>query len=73
MTPPSATSSVRVAPPMLATPTRLDEIGAATRTLEVALGGVIQGSPFAAAMKSASEVVEALFADVAGAYRIPLR
>ncbi len=61
------------APPMLATPARLDEIGAATRTLEVALGGVMQGSPFAAAMKSASEVVEALFADVVGSYRIPLR
>jgi hypothetical protein len=61
------------APPMLATPTRLDEIGAATRTLEVALGGVMQGSPFVTAMKSASEVVEALFADVAGSYRIRLR
>jgi hypothetical protein len=61
------------APPMLATPSRLDEIGAATRTLEVALGGVMQGSPFAAAMKGTSEVVDALFADVVGAYRIPLR
>jgi hypothetical protein len=61
------------APPMLATPARLDQIGAATRTLEVALGGVTQGSPFAAAMKGASEVVDALFADVAGSYRIPLR
>ncbi len=61
------------APPMLATPARLDEIGAATRTLEAALGGVMQGSPFAAAMKGASEVVETLFADVADSYRIPLR
>ena len=61
------------APPMLATPTRLDEIGAATRALEVALGGAAQGSPFVAAMKGAGEVVEALFADVAGSYRIPLR
>ena len=61
------------APPSLATPTRLDEIGAATRTLEIALGGVAQGSPFAAAMKGASEVVEALFADVERSYRIPLR
>jgi hypothetical protein len=61
------------APPTLATPARLDEIGAATRSLEIALGGAVQGSPFAAAMKSASEVVEALFADVAGSYRIPLR
>ena len=30
------------APPTLATPARLDEIGAATRTLEVALGGVVR-------------------------------
>jgi len=61
------------APPALATPARLDAIGAATRTLEVALGGAMQGSPFAAAMKSAGDVVDALFADVAGSYRIPLR
>ena len=60
-------------PPTLATPGRLDEIGAATRTLEIALGGAAQGSPFAAAMKGASEVVEALFADVERSYRIPLR
>ncbi len=60
------------APPTLATPARLDEIGAATRKLEVALGGAAQGSPFAAAMKGASEVVEALFADVERSYRIPL-
>jgi hypothetical protein len=61
------------APPTLATPARLDEIGAATRRLEVALGGVVQGSPFAAAMKGAGEVVDALYADIAGSYRIPLR
>lgn len=60
------------APPTLATPARLDEIGAATRALEVALGGAAQGSPFATAMKGASEVVEALWADVERAYRIPL-
>ena len=56
-------------PPVLATPARLDEIGAATRRLEVALGGAVQGSPFAAAMKGASEVVEALQAEVEGSYR----
>lgn len=61
------------APPTLATPARLDEIGAATRALELALGGAAQGSPFATAMKGASEVVEALWADVERAYRIPLR
>jgi hypothetical protein len=61
------------APPVLATPTRLDEIGAATRRLEIALGGAVQGSPFAAAMKGASEVVEALQRDVEGSYRVELR
>ena len=60
------------APPVLATPARLDEIGAATRRLEVALGGAVQGSPFAAAMKGASEVVEALQREVEGSYRIDL-
>lgn len=60
-------------PPALATPARLDEIGAATRRLEVALGGAVQGSPFAAAMKGASEIVEALQREVEGSYRIDLR
>jgi hypothetical protein len=59
-------------PPQLATPARLDELGAATRALEIALGGAAQGSPFATAMKGASEVVEALWADVERSYRIPL-
>jgi hypothetical protein len=60
------------APPVLATPARLDEIGAATRRLETALGGAVQGSPFAAAMKGAGEVVEALQREVEAAYRIDL-
>ncbi len=60
------------APPQLATPARLDELGAATRSLEIALGGAVQGSPFATAMKGASEVVESLWADVERSYRIPL-
>jgi hypothetical protein len=60
------------APPTLATPARLDAIGAAVRTLEVALAGATQGSPFATAMKGASQVVESLWADVEHAYRIPL-
>jgi hypothetical protein len=60
------------APPTLATPTRLDEIGSATRRLEVALGGVSQGSPFAAAMKSSSAVVEALYGNVERSYRAAL-
>jgi hypothetical protein len=60
-------------PPMLATPARLDEIGAATRRLETALGGTLQGSPFAAAMKAAGAVVESLWTDVSGSYRAVLR
>lgn len=61
------------APPTLATPERLDAIGAATRRLEAALGGAVQGSPFAAAMKASSSVVEALFGDVERSYRAALR
>jgi hypothetical protein len=68
-----ALQQVLGAPPTLATPERLDAIGAATRRLESALGGELQGSPFAAAMKNASTVVEALWNDVAAAYRVPLR
>jgi|SRR5215210_3354947 len=60
------------APPALATPARLDEIGIATRRLEAALGGTLQGSPFAAAMKGAGDVVEALWSEVEGSYRIGL-
>jgi hypothetical protein len=60
------------APPTLATPARLDEIGAATRRLELALGGAAQGSPFAAAMRAGGAVVESLWADVASSYRADL-
>jgi hypothetical protein len=60
------------APPALATPARLDEIGIATRRLEQVLGGPTQGSPFAAAMKGAGDVVEALWGDVERSYRVPL-
>ena len=60
------------APPSIATPARLDEIGVATRRLEQVLGGPTQGSPFAAAMKGAGDVVEALWGDVERCYRIPL-
>jgi len=66
-------SAAARAPPTVATPARLDEIGAATRRLEVALGSAVHGSPFAQAMKSAGDVVDALYADIAGSYRIPLR
>lgn len=56
------------APPHLASPARLDEIGQAARRLELALDPTAP-SPFAAAMRSAVEVAEALWADVRGAYR----
>jgi hypothetical protein len=58
-------------PPTLATPARLDELGAATRRLELALDPTA-GSPFAAAMQVGQAVVEELLADVEGGYRIPL-
>jgi hypothetical protein len=56
------------APPHLASPTRLDEIGQAARRLELALDPTAR-SPFTAAMRSAVDVAEALWADVRGAYR----
>ena len=59
------------APPTLATPERLDELGAATRRLELALDPTV-GSPFAAAMQTGQAVVEELLADVESGYRIPL-
>jgi hypothetical protein len=61
------------APPMLATPARLDEIGSATRKLEVALGSAVHGSPFAEAMKGAGDLIEALFGEVERSYRTDLR
>ena len=56
------------APPHLASPARLDEIGQAARRLELALDPTAP-SPFAAAMRSAVDVAEALWADVRGAYQ----
>jgi hypothetical protein len=59
------------APPQLATPQRLDDVGAATRRLEQALGE--QGtSPFTEAMKSAAPSVQAFTADVEAAYKVEL-
>jgi hypothetical protein len=59
------------APPQLATPARLDEIGAAARRLELALDPAA-GSPFAVAMRSAQGAVEELTRDVESGYRIQL-
>jgi hypothetical protein len=58
-------------PPQLATPTRLDEIGAATRRLELELdpGGA---SPFSAALKGAQGAVQELQREVEAGYLVPL-
>jgi hypothetical protein len=58
------------ATPRVATPERLDAIGAATLNLEQALGG--SGSPFAVAMREATATVDELTRDVEGAYKLPL-
>ena len=58
------------AAPRVATPERLDAIGAATLRLERVLGGA--GSPFAAAMKQATATVDELTRDVEAAYKVPL-
>lgn len=58
-------------PPHVASPQRLDEIGAATRRLEHALGEDAK-SPFAEGMKLALGAVEALTAEVEAAYKIDL-
>jgi hypothetical protein len=57
--------------PRIATPERLDAIGAATLRLEQVLGGT--GSPFAVAMREATRTVDELTRDVEGAYKVPLR
>jgi hypothetical protein len=57
--------------PRAATPAHLDEIGAASRRLEQALGDDA-GSPFAAAMQQAIGVVDELAAEVERTYKGPL-
>ena len=58
--------------PRVASPAYLDGIGAATRRLELALGGN-GASPFAEAMKSGVAAVEALTAEVEAGYKRPLQ
>ena len=58
-------------PPQLASPSRLDELGAATRRLEQELDAV-GASPFAAAMKSAQGAVAELQREIEAGYRIEL-
>jgi hypothetical protein len=60
------------APPRLATPLLLDEIGGAARRLELALGGDAP-SPFAEAMKGSLAAVDALFAEIEQGYKGQLR
>ena len=55
-------------PPQLATPARLDEIGAATRRLEQALDPAAP-SPFTAALKSAQGTIDELLKEVEATYR----
>ena len=57
------------AAPQLATPARLDRIGAAARRLELALDPAA-GSPFAAAMRAAQAAVEELAREVESSYRV---
>jgi hypothetical protein len=59
------------APPHVASLPYLDEIGAATRALEVALGE--HSSPFAAAVTASAGVVESFVREVETRYKLPLR
>jgi hypothetical protein len=60
-------------PPHVATPARLDEIGAATRRLEQALDPAAP-SPFTAALKGAQGTIDELSNEVLGSYRAsPIR
>ncbi len=58
-------------PPQLASPLRLDEIGAATRRLEQALDPAAP-SPFTSALKSAQGTIDELQREIEQAYRVPL-
>jgi hypothetical protein len=57
--------------PRVASPARLDAIGAAARRLERSLGEDA-GSPFAVAMREAVTAVEALTAEIEGSYKVAL-
>ena len=59
------------APPIVASPQRLDAIGQAARRLELALDPM-GSSPFAAAMRSAQGVADELWNEVESTYRVPL-
>jgi hypothetical protein len=59
------------APPQVASLPYLDEIGAATRALELALGE--HSSPFASAVAASAGVVESFVREVETRYKLPLR
>jgi len=59
------------APPTLASPVRLDDIGVAVRRLERALDPAVV-SPFASALQSAQAAVETLVAEIEAGYLLPL-
>ena len=58
-------------PPQLASPARLDGIGAATRRLEQALDPAAP-SPFTAALKGAQGTIDELLQEIEQTYRVPL-
>jgi hypothetical protein len=58
------------APPRVASPSYLDEVGAATMALERALGET--SSPFSSAIRSATGAVEEFVGDVERGYLVPL-
>ena len=60
------------APPQLASPARLDAIGAAARRLELSLDPTA-GSPFGAAMQAAQGVADELWAEVEAMYLVELQ
>jgi hypothetical protein len=66
-----ALRSVLGEPPQVASPGRLDEIGAATRRLERELDS-FASSPFAAALKSSQGAVSELEREIEAGYRIEL-
>ena len=59
------------APPRVAEPAYLDEVGVATQALERALGEL--SSPFSAAIRSATGAVDEFVQDVERGYLVELR
>lgn len=68
----SGLEGVLEAPPRLATPSYLDELGAAARELERASGHAAD-SPFARVLRAANSAVAELELDVERGYKVPLR